>query len=55
MWLNRPVSCLPIAANWNPNLTAHCVDEIKLFTVALATDVVTDGEWALADISLAVT
>lgn len=39
------VSCTIISSNWNPKTEHHCVDQITLFTVALATDVVTDGKW----------
>ena len=38
------VSCVPIASQWNPNIPFKCVNQIVLFTVALATDVVSDGE-----------
>ncbi len=46
--LNRLVSCWPIAFEWNPNLDGKCVDQISLFTAALATDVITDGESILS-------
>ncbi len=49
--LNRSVSCMPIAFDWNPGLDGHCVDQISLFTAALATDVITDGESILCSIS----
>ena len=48
--LNGLVSCLPISSEWDPKIEGHCVDQITLFTVALATDVVLDGEWFLLDI-----
>ena len=41
--LNHLVSCTPIASQWNVNIEFKCVDEIKLFTAALVTDVITDG------------
>lgn len=38
------VSCMPIQSHWDQNVEGTCVDEPKLFTVALGTDVATDGE-----------
>lgn len=42
--LTSLVSCWPISSNWDPNVDHKCVDQITLFTIALATDVVTDGK-----------
>ncbi|KAI9787990.1 MAG: hypothetical protein M1816_007294 [Peltula sp. TS41687] len=36
-------SCWPIASHWDPTIPFKCVDRIKLFTIALATDVITDA------------
>ncbi|KAI4868212.1 hypothetical protein F4820DRAFT_411185 [Hypoxylon rubiginosum] len=35
-------SCTPIASQWDYSLSFTCVDEVALFTTALATDVATD-------------
>ncbi|KAI1384974.1 uncharacterized protein F4822DRAFT_379315 [Hypoxylon trugodes] len=35
-------SCSPIASQWDDSLPYTCVDEVALFTTALATDVATD-------------
>ena len=53
--LNRSVPNLLIATKWNPNIEGHCIDHISLLTVALATDVLLDGEWFLSDIFSTIT
>lgn len=37
------VSCLPISSQWDPTKSSSCIDQIALFTAALSTDVITDG------------
>ncbi|KAI4212892.1 MAG: hypothetical protein LQ351_004417 [Letrouitia transgressa] len=36
-------SCTPPRFHWEPKVKFHCINQIRLYTTALATDVVTDG------------
>lgn len=50
--LNVLVSCMPISSQWDPTVAFTCVNQISLFTAALATDVITDGEMVITWICL---